>query len=301
MGYLGRYYTTDAPIIRRTRDSAQKTLVCEFQGQHYVAEREGSALRIYTVHDENGLPAARIEQTLDEAQVVGPCSHSIRIGAAKSGILGAMMETDNHAKLAAARAKRDAVRARCEEANKAADAAVSLVSQAEAELARFDGLQDEIAQYRANAIKRGKPASSLSDELVSRKEGREEASSGLDEARAAHALLATELEAAKAELTRAGAVVANAAEAILHEEANALLADLKGARAAVVDLEDRLFALGCIWVQVPGEPRPKPFPLPPGLLSTLQNGARPYAPITVPQPSDPHQRNWAQRYKALRE
>lgn len=71
MGYLGRYYTTDAPIMRRTRDDAQKTLVCEFQGMHYVAEREGSALRIYAVHDENGLPAARIEQTLDQAQVVG--------------------------------------------------------------------------------------------------------------------------------------------------------------------------------------------------------------------------------------
>lgn len=209
------------------------------------------------------------------------------------------MATDNHAMLAVARAKRDAARVRSDEANKAVEAAASLVAQAENELERFNGLQDDIARYRASAIKRGEPASSLSDDLISRKEGREKAGSGLDEARAAYALLATELEAAKAELTRAEAVVANAAEAILHEEANALLADLKSARSTVVDLEDRLYALGCIWVRTPGEPRPKPFPLPPGLLSALQNGARPYPPTTVPRPDDPDQRKWAKHYQTL--
>jgi hypothetical protein len=39
------------------RDEARKTLVCVFEGHHYVAEREGETLRIFMVGDSDGRPA----------------------------------------------------------------------------------------------------------------------------------------------------------------------------------------------------------------------------------------------------
>lgn len=48
-------------------DSAHKTEVARFQGNHYVAEREDSELVVYALHDEHGQPA---QQAATDSQSV---------------------------------------------------------------------------------------------------------------------------------------------------------------------------------------------------------------------------------------
>ncbi len=53
-----RYRSHDAPMPLRAatgRDAASKTLVATFPGAQYVAEREGSELRVYAVTDDGRL------------------------------------------------------------------------------------------------------------------------------------------------------------------------------------------------------------------------------------------------------
>ena len=45
------------PLRTCTRDSARKTDVASFHGKHYVAERDGDDLHVYSLHDEHGYPA----------------------------------------------------------------------------------------------------------------------------------------------------------------------------------------------------------------------------------------------------
>jgi hypothetical protein len=58
---LGRFRTRDVPP--RACDTAQKTEVARFQGNHYVAEREDDELVIYALHDEHGMPAQEMRAT----------------------------------------------------------------------------------------------------------------------------------------------------------------------------------------------------------------------------------------------
>ena len=53
---LGRFRTTDIPRSR-ARDTARKTLVASFSGNHYTAEREGDELQIFALTDDLGMPA----------------------------------------------------------------------------------------------------------------------------------------------------------------------------------------------------------------------------------------------------
>jgi hypothetical protein len=50
--HLGRFKMNDAG--RRTRDLAEKTLVAEFDGLHFVAEREDDRLCIYSIGSDDG-------------------------------------------------------------------------------------------------------------------------------------------------------------------------------------------------------------------------------------------------------
>ena len=53
--YLGRFAVIDG-FARRT-DSAIKTHVASFHGNHFVAERDGQNLHVHMLHDETGRPA----------------------------------------------------------------------------------------------------------------------------------------------------------------------------------------------------------------------------------------------------
>ena len=61
---LGRFRTRDVPC-HGVQDSAQKTLIASYHGSHYVAERNGDALEIYSLHDEFGMPATETRTTSD--------------------------------------------------------------------------------------------------------------------------------------------------------------------------------------------------------------------------------------------
>jgi hypothetical protein len=52
---LGRFRMTDGPH-RMAGDAATKVKVAEFNGPHYVAEREDDKLCIYMLGDGDGLP-----------------------------------------------------------------------------------------------------------------------------------------------------------------------------------------------------------------------------------------------------
>jgi hypothetical protein len=53
--WLGRFAVIDG-FARRT-DSALKTHVASFHGNHFVAERDGQNLHVHMLHDETGRPA----------------------------------------------------------------------------------------------------------------------------------------------------------------------------------------------------------------------------------------------------
>ena len=53
--WLGRFAFIDG-FARRT-DSALKTHVASFHGNHFVAERDGQNLHVHMLHDETGRPA----------------------------------------------------------------------------------------------------------------------------------------------------------------------------------------------------------------------------------------------------
>jgi hypothetical protein len=50
--HLGRFRTADAG--RPTSDLAEKTMVAEFDGPHFIAEREGDKLVVYSIGGEDG-------------------------------------------------------------------------------------------------------------------------------------------------------------------------------------------------------------------------------------------------------
>jgi hypothetical protein len=66
-GYLGRFSVIDgktrriasSPIETRwyAGDSALRTHIASFHGNHFVAERDGQDLHVHMLHDENGRPA----------------------------------------------------------------------------------------------------------------------------------------------------------------------------------------------------------------------------------------------------
>ena len=59
---LGRFHQVDAgrSMVRDDAGNATKTKIATFSGQHFIAEREGDELCIYSVGDQDGLPGANV-------------------------------------------------------------------------------------------------------------------------------------------------------------------------------------------------------------------------------------------------
>ena len=56
-----RFHQTDAGhSIVRDDGNATKTKIATFSGQHFIAEREGDELCVYSVGDQDGLPGANV-------------------------------------------------------------------------------------------------------------------------------------------------------------------------------------------------------------------------------------------------
>jgi hypothetical protein len=53
--------------VTRDAQGATKTKIATFSGQHFIAEREGEELCIYSVGDQDGLPGANVLGTVMDA------------------------------------------------------------------------------------------------------------------------------------------------------------------------------------------------------------------------------------------
>lgn len=145
-------------------------------------------------------------------------------------------------------AGRDAAKEAVRVASEAATRGKELLQGAEAKLAAFGDVDAAIVEHRAASFKsaaRGgtKPSLVLSDDLLKRERGRNDAASAVAAAKAAHTSLVAELEEAEKVIGRAEAVVAEGAATILQEEAIKQAAALNAAWSSVWQLTDVLNAL----------------------------------------------------------
>lgn len=164
-----------------------------------------------------------------------------------------------------------------ERAASADDRAAELVAAAEAALEGYAGLDDEIAEANAAAIRNGGDAMVLDvpRDLAERLRARTEAEAKLADLGRARALLAGEAEQARAELATAEGRVTAAATAVLLAEAEAIADDYDAARAEAQARRDRLIGVAAVWGSNGGPGRPGPLPLSPRLQTIISAAGGP--------------------------
>ena len=156
------------------------------------------------------------------------------------------------------------------------DRAAELVAQAEAALEGYAGLDDEIAEANAAAIRSGGDAVVLEipRELAERLRARTEAEAKLADLGRARALLAGEAEAARAELANMEARVTAAATAVLLAEAEAIADRYEAAQAEAQAHLARLVGVAAVWSNG-GPAKPGPLALSPRLQTLIANAGGP--------------------------
>jgi predicted RNase H-like nuclease (RuvC/YqgF family) len=176
--------------------------------------------------------------------------------------------------------------------------AEKMAQDAQAELAKYRGLDTEIVQWRVRQVKQGADTKTLPVALKTRVEAKRTATEELEQAQSTQEALGEELEAAKARLQPAQAVIQKAAIALLHHEADSLAQELMKLNSRSYELRQKLEGLAAMEA-------PDSFGRPVAIGQTAQmaealNGFR----LDFPQRCDPvwaMAKRWRKRLDAVME
>jgi hypothetical protein len=195
-----------------------------------------------------------------------------------------MLDTTNpRSLLRAAIAERDAAAEAEARAARAVVLSKKIVTESEQTYSALAGVDDEITNHHAAAIRAGKSSGALPPHLAAKKAARSAAAAKINEARATYDLLNKELVAASGHLQHQAVAVYRAAGAILSSEAPALIEDLLKARRHVWALEDKLKSLSAVrFFEADG--RSVLIKMPPETFSALNETAPPMLALSVPEP-----------------
>ncbi len=162
--------------------------------------------------------------------------------------------------LAEAIAAKQAARSTLAQASKAAKNAKELLDASEADVLAHEGLDDQITEYRTQAIRMWsvngggskRPSMDLSDKLNESHRKRQDANDRFKAATVAYELLSAERAFALQAFSAADSAVASAADRVMIEDAQELAEELEREQALVDALRIRLRAIMAIQRTRPG-------------------------------------------------
>lgn len=203
--------------------------------------------------------------------------------------------------LRAAVAQRQAMIEDLARIHSAVSRAAELVVEADAKAASFAGLAAEAASYRARLIKEaaggngGLSLLTLPPALVDRKVAKASAEEEAEAARATHAELVAEANAAESQVAALTLASHDAVMAVISEEADLIASELAEAEANATDLRQRLTSLAHLHAMLPGMPQIGLVPLSRRTQEILRNPPR----LDGIGPKPDQVQAWRERYLAL--
>jgi hypothetical protein len=167
-----------------------------------------------------------------------------------------------------------------------------LLHDAQVRLTEFAGVDEAIAAYRADRVKAWaglggeKPSMGVPENLIARRQARDEAGEEVSAAQSTCKALSTELTSAKAALAEAERGVREAALLVLFEEAERIAARLEVAKREVWRLANQLRGLGRLWAPSGSNNSLRPVQLSPAVLTALVLDEPQHPPLMPPDAED---------------